>query len=646
MCHNTMPMRIVSFLVPLDAVPGDKLQLSMGGHRIAVVVPDGAAPGSTLQIGVDAPMRAFNTTEDETDEGSTYTSGEEGECDFGPTMLTPSEWRRRYPTPSPFRTATRAYRTHHFHNQSDANLCNDVAFAAVLDSPINSKYRVERVEYAMACEHNHSFDKYCVGESGAGQPVIMTHVPNAQKTMDSLSITALTDPSSPLCRVPVRICKEFTWGKQNISGRLPLQDYFHLVTKHSTADVPFYVFEDRIGGQRHTRSSYQNVDEFFNRKREIESSTLPTSREGREEREEREEKKTEKNKKKKKEKNNNDDDEGRNRFSELYEIPSLFRHCMLCVPYSLRPRSTDGVLLIGCRRSGSYPHVDPSFTAAWNWMLDGVKRWCLFPPHVSKSAICGVVPSSGSEHGSEGVTSKGGSSPIAAQLTGEGAAYWWSTQYPMLRERADELGMLEVLQKPGELIYVPAGWWHAVINVTEWTVAVTHNLIHPRALSTTFEMASKSDPLFAKRWWRCLRQFSPDAAQSLLKRVDEGEKKKKAEEKETSMIERCLLATKKLYSSSETGMYNGVFDKTVAIIDLELRDDDREELVEMMMMEEEEEEEELTREEEAVVAEEEIPIVPLSSNVSMDRLKDVLPTNLSLFGNLSSSEEDDEREEE
>ena len=94
-------------------------------------------------------------------------------------------------------------------------------------------------------------------------------------------------------------------------------------------------------------------------------------------------------------------------------------------------------------------------------------------------------------------------------------------------------------------------------------------------------------------------------------------------------------------------MYNGVFDKTVAIIDLELRDDDREELVEMMMMEEEEEEEEeLTREEEAVVAEEEIPIVPLSSNVSMDRLKDVLPTNLSLFGNLSSSEEDDEREEE
>jgi hypothetical protein len=405
------------------------------------------------------------------------------------------------------------------------------------------------------------------------------------------------------------------------------------------------VFEDRIGGQRHTRSSYQNVDEFFNRKREIESSTIPTSREGREETQEREEKMTEKNKKKKKkEKNNNDDDEGRNSFSELYEIPSLFRHCMLCVPYSLRPRSTDGVLLIGCRRSGSYPHVDPLFTAAWNWMLDGVKRWCLFPPHVSKSVICGFVPSSGSEHGSEGVTSKGGSSPIAAQLTGEGAAYWWSTQYPMLRERADELGMLEVLQKPGELIYVPAGWWHAVINVTEWTVAVTHNLVHPRALSTTFEMASKCDPLFAKRWWRCLRQFSPDAAQSLLKRVDGGEKKKKEEEKETSMIERCLLATKKLYSSSETGMYNGVFDKTVAIIDLELRDDDREELVEMMMMEEEEEE--LTREEEAVVAEEEIPIIPLSLNVSMDRLKDVLPTNLSLFGNLSSSEEDDEREEE
>merc|ERR1712107_605972 len=34
-------------------------------------------------------------------------------------------------------------------------------------------------------------------------------------------------------------------------------------------------------------------------------------------------------------------------------------------------------------------------------------------------------------------------------------------------------GAIEVLQEPGDILYVPAGWGHAVLNVAEYTVSIS-----------------------------------------------------------------------------------------------------------------------------------------------------------------------------
>ena len=115
--------------------------------------------------------------------------------------------------------------------------------------------------------------------------------------------------------------------------------------------------------------------------------------------------------------------------------------------------------------------------------------------------------------------------------------------------------MLEALQQPGEIIYVPQGWWHAVINVTQWTVAVTHNLVMPRALPHAFQMAVKDDPVFARRWFRCLCKFAPSEALAL----QQGNATSAA-------VAECIGTALPL------GEYNGMQDNVIMLIDTELSD--------------------------------------------------------------------------
>jgi Cupin-like domain len=111
-------------------------------------------------------------------------------------------------------------------------------------------------------------------------------------------------------------------------------------------------------------------------------------------------------------------------------------------------------LIIGPRNSGSSFHKDPNGTSAWNACVRGSKRWVLFPPSTPPP---GVHPSTDE-----------------CEVTAPVSVLEWYLSY-YEAARATDMG-LECTVKAGEIMFVPAGWWHAVVNL-EWSSAVTQNYV-------------------------------------------------------------------------------------------------------------------------------------------------------------------------
>ena len=109
--------------------------------------------------------------------------------------------------------------------------------------------------------------------------------------------------------------------------------------------------------------------------------------------------------------------------------------------------------LIGPKRSGTTVHVDPLGTSAWNTVLQGRKRWALFPPNTPKEvAKCLSVIRRGED---------------------DEAINYFIDLLPRLRAKySEELPLVEFTQLPGDTVFIPGGWWHAVLNLDD-SIAVT-----------------------------------------------------------------------------------------------------------------------------------------------------------------------------
>jgi len=67
-------------------------------------------------------------------------------------------------------------------------------------------------------------------------------------------------------------------------------------------------------------------------------------------------------------------------------------------------------------------------------------------------------------------------------------------------------GTVVVIQQPGETVFVPAGWWHIVLNVEDST-ALSSSLALRRDFKTSHAALVGEDPEFAQAWLQSVREL-------------------------------------------------------------------------------------------------------------------------------------------
>jgi len=138
-----------------------------------------------------------------------------------------------------------------------------------------------------------------------------------------------------------------------------------------------------------------------------------------------------------------------------YEPPQAFQQDLFTLLEEQRPDHR--WLIIGPARSGSTFHKDPNATSAWNAVIRGSKYWIMFPG--------AVLP--------PGVYISEDQSEVTSPLS---IAEWLLSFHSEARNTP---GCVEGICREGEVLHVPSGWWHLVVNLDP-AIAITQNFV-PRS---------------------------------------------------------------------------------------------------------------------------------------------------------------------
>ena len=147
------------------------------------------------------------------------------------------------------------------------------------------------------------------------------------------------------------------------------------------------------------------------------------------------------------------------RLADEFSIPTCFSGDTVAAACATRPLPPSW-LLVGPCGSGTPIHNHPA-TVGWCTLLWGVKLWVLLPPQTPLELL--LVGEHNTESQDEDL------SALAWMMV-------WGQKRTKGGGKGDDNGAVCVLQRPGETVFLPAGWWHCVLNVQGCTTALSHSL--------------------------------------------------------------------------------------------------------------------------------------------------------------------------